>query len=286
MGPEEIVPTCAFERVPQELKDYNQWVNCRFDGDQKVPVNPKTLGNAGVTWPNTWSPFEKALDNVQLGEMGLGFVLTEADPYVCVDLDKCLDETATLSLAARATLDLLRGYVELSPSNRGLHVWVKSEEAIGNRRTKGIEIYSSVRWMTVTGRANPKVITEIPDRTEELQKLIAMYLGREENTKVVIPVEQQDDRLLWETLFHSKEGDFFKSLYAGDLSVCYNDHSRGVILLANQLSFITNGDAARMKHLLLQTGLVNDKWFTKRGADTWIDYQIRDAIRYTLTGRR
>ena len=139
MGQESIVPAEAFERVPQELKEYDQWVNWRFEDDRKVPVNPMTLGNAGVSWPNSWAPFGLAVEQVRPGEMGLGFVLTEADPYVCVDLDKCINEGGELSLAARAVLDVLKGYVELSPSNQGLHVWVKSEVAIGNWRTKGIE---------------------------------------------------------------------------------------------------------------------------------------------------
>lgn len=286
MGQEGIVPASAFERVPQELKEYDQWVNWRFENDRKVPVNPMTLGNAGVGWANTWASFEMALENVRPGELGLGFVLTESDPYVCVDLDKCFDEGGEPSLAARAVLDVAKGYVELSPSNQGLHVWVKSEAAIGNRRAKGIEIYSSARWMTITGRANPRALGEIPERTEELQKLLAMYFERDESPRFVPPAAPADDMELWDRLFCAKEGGFFRSLFAGDTSVCYNDHSRAVIMLANQLAIMTDGDATRMKRLLLQTDLVDDKWFTKRGAETWIDYQIRDAIRYTSLRRR
>lgn len=286
MGQESIVPTDAFERFPQELKVADQWVNWRFEHDRKVPVNPKTLGNAGVGWPNTWTSYEKALENYRPGELGLGFVLTEADPYVCTDLDQCIDERGELSLAARAVLDTLQGYVELSPSGQGLHVWVKSEEKVGNWKMKGIEIYSSARWMTVTGRANPKVAGVIPERTEEVQKLLAMYFAREASPKFTTPEAPDDDLALWERLFNARQGDFFRSLYAGDTSVCYHDHSRAVIMLANQLAMMTDGDAARMKRLLLQTGLVDDKWFKKRGTETWIDYQIRDAIRYTSLRRR
>lgn len=282
----EGLPVSAFERVPQELKECDQWVNWRFDNDRKVPVNPKTSGNAGVGWPNTWAPYEKALENFRPGEIGLGFVLTEEDPYVCADLDKCLDEREEVSLAARAVLDTLKGYVELSPSGQGLHVWVKSEEKVGNWKTKGIEIYSSSRWMTVTGRANPKVSGDVPERTGELQKVLAVYFGRDDSPKFVPPEATADDKFLWERLFNARHGDFFRSLYAGDTSVCYNDHSRAVIMLANQLAIMTDGDAARMKRLLLQTGLVDDKWLTKRGTETWIDYQIRDAIRYTTLRRR
>jgi primase-polymerase (primpol)-like protein len=58
-----------------------------------------------------------------------------------------------------------------------------------------------------------------------------------------------------------------------------------VILLANQLAYMTNCDAVRIKRLLYQTGLVCEKWEEKRGQQTWIDYQIQDAISY-VTGKR
>lgn len=43
-----------FTRIPDELQSLPQWVNWRPDADSKVPLNPQTLRNAGVTWPETW----------------------------------------------------------------------------------------------------------------------------------------------------------------------------------------------------------------------------------------
>ena len=59
-----------------------------------------------------------------------------------------------------------------------------------------------------------------------------------------------------------------------------------MILLANQLALLTAGDASRIKRLLYQTGLVRAKWEEKRGAVTWLDYQIQDAIRYVAGMKR
>lgn len=89
-----------------------------------------------------------------------------------------------------------------------------------------------------------------------------------------------DDDAVWQRLFSSPHGAFYLSLYQGDLSSCCNDHSRAVILLANQLARITDLDAARMKRLLYQTGLVRPKWEERRGESSWIDCQILNAIRY------
>lgn len=274
----------AFERVPEELKEYPQWVNWRVDQKQKVPINPLTLGNAGVAWANTWTPFEQAYAVALRCGLGLGFVLTEDDPYTCVDLDQCVDPKGAISADTRAMLDLLAGWVELSPSGTGLHIWVQNEQPV-NRRTKGIEIYSSKRWMTVTGRGNPQLSASIPERTAELAELVA-HAFPDPPVEFSPPLHLPDDEDIWPHLFHARNGAFFECLYRGDTSVCHHDHSRSVIMLANQLALMTNGDAVRMKHLLYQTALVREKWAEKRGAQTWIDYQIADAIAYVSGKRR
>lgn len=272
-----------FERVPEELKEYPQWVNWRREEGRKVPVNPVTLGNAGIHWENTWASFDQATATAIGHDLGLGFVLTPPDPYTCVDLDHCFGPERQETAQAREILDLLSGWVELSPSETGLHIWVRNERPF-NRRTPGIEVYSFARWMTISGRCNPQAPQEIPDRTVELEELVRRYFPTEVHTPAAGD-RTLDDEALWERLFTSRHGAFFESLFRGDTSVCADDHSRAVIMLANQLAHVTNLDAARMKRLLYQTGLVQEKWEERRGDRSWIDYQIRDAIRY-VAGRK
>src|SRR5438874_1013983 len=66
----------APEMIPSALKPYTQWVLWRYIDrgtgrkPDKQPVNPHTLGNAGVHWPNTWSTFEhvyQCYSNAQRG---------------------------------------------------------------------------------------------------------------------------------------------------------------------------------------------------------------------------
>src|SRR5689334_19354897 len=90
------------QKMPQELFPWPHWVCWRYvergqgRKPDKQPVNPRTLHNAGVHWPNTWSRFEVAhqtyLTYRYRGIQGLGFVLTLDDPYVAIDLDGCVDE--------------------------------------------------------------------------------------------------------------------------------------------------------------------------------------------------
>lgn len=273
-----------YERIPDELQQLSQWVNWRDDDGRKIPVNPQTLRNAGVNWPNTWSRFGQAQGVAVEHELGLGFVITEDDPYTCVDLDKCIDDTGQIDSRTREILDLLSGWVELSPSGTGLHIWVKNEQPI-SRRTSGIEVYSYSRWMTVTGRSNPHVPLEIPDRTAEIEELFARFLPIAERSFVPPEPVPMSDFEIWNQLFYSENGDFYARLYDGDLSACNNDHSLGVITLANQLAWMTDYDPGRMKSLLYETKLVRDKWEERRGSITWIDYQIQDAIAY-ISGRQ
>jgi len=269
--------------VPFELREQPQWVNWRQEKDLKVPVNPATRGNAGVAWPNTWTTFEDAVRVGTLHGLGVGFVLTEEDPYTCVDLDNCVGPHGETTSTAREILNLLAGWVELSPSGRGIHIWVRNQVPL-NKRTKGIEIYSFSRWMTITGRSNPQAPLEIPERTAQIQDLLTLYFSVEQQGFENQAFSLGDDEI-WKRLFSSKNGAFFQALFVGDTSVCYDDHSRAVILLANQLAFMTKGDAARIKDLMYQTGLVREKWEERRGSTTWIDYQIQDAIRYVSRRR-
>ena len=54
------------EQIPQDLLSYPQWVCWRYvdcgagKKPTKQPINPRTLHNAGVNWPNTWTSFEQA----------------------------------------------------------------------------------------------------------------------------------------------------------------------------------------------------------------------------------
>lgn len=268
-----------FPRIPPELKALPQWVLWTYENDTKVPKNPATLGNAGVNWRNTWSSYDVALRQGSSRNLGIGFVLTPSDPYVCVDLDKCVRK-GQVGERTRGILDLLKGYVELSPSLNGLHLWIRSEKPL-NRRTEGLEVYSSSRFITMTGRANPNAPKVIPDRTNELLELARRYFPENPHSSYTpqeVPVEDEE---IWRRLFNSKNGATFQSLFNGDISVTHNDHSRAVIFLANMLAMMTGGDAARIKSLLYQTGLRSDKWDHKRGNRTWLDLQIEDAIQWS-----
>ena len=274
-----------YTRIPEELQELAQWVNWRSEDGRKVPMNPRTLRNAGVNWPRSWADFGQAREAALARELGLGFVLTEEDPYTCVDLDNCVGVQGSIDIQTREILDLLSGWVELSPSGRGLHIWVRNDIPV-SRRTAGLEIYSYGRWMSVTGRSNPNGPLAIPERTDAVRELCEHFLPDVERPTITPSrPDPMSDIEVWDQLFNGENGEFYAKLFDGDISVCRNDHSLAVILLANQLALLTDFDAARMKRLLFESLLARDKWHEPRGDISWLDYQIQDAIAY-MSGRQ
>lgn len=135
------------QNIPRELTDLPQWVG---RNEAKEPINLHTGRRASSTDRSTWATFDQAAAVVASGQVaGLGFVLTNADPFAFIDLDVAEGEQPTDEqneiLAAFAP-----SYAEWSPSGRGLHIIVRGAVPKGRRRG-GIEIYSSDRYMTMTG---------------------------------------------------------------------------------------------------------------------------------------
>ena len=103
----------------EALKEYAQWVGWTQD---KVPISPSG-SPASSTNPETWGTCDEAKAvRSRMGLLGVGFVLTDDDPFVCIDLDKVIDEDGELESWARFICDRFDTFTEYSPSGRGLHI--------------------------------------------------------------------------------------------------------------------------------------------------------------------
>lgn len=113
------VPTAS--DLPDAITTRDQWVCWRTqerDGKlTKVPINPYTSLFGSATDSDSWSAFETACETVEQGSAdGIGFVFTDEDPFVGVDLDDCrVPETGTLTDPAEQIVDELDSYTEVSP---------------------------------------------------------------------------------------------------------------------------------------------------------------------------
>jgi putative DNA primase/helicase len=163
--------------IPAELRELEQWVIWRpEDRDGKATKVPHCARpphwRASSVDPETWARFTEAAHAAEAEAFGgVGFVFTADDPYTGIDLDACRDpETGHVDLIAVDIVEMLDGYVEISPSGTGLQVIVKAKLA-PDCRHRGVaswggqlEIYDCARFFTMTGErwTAPSTTWEVP----------------------------------------------------------------------------------------------------------------------------
>ncbi|KZK14832.1 phage NrS-1 polymerase family protein [Meiothermus taiwanensis] len=159
--------------IPAELKGYPQWVVWRYEERNskqcKVPYDPKSGRRASVNNPATWGSFAEALARAGAGYDGIGFVLTEDDPYTVIDLDG-KDGQGLSMLEIHTIADRFGSYTELSPSGKGVHIWLKGTSPLSGRRRGPVEVYSSKRFLTVTSQPLEGFNLGIAEGLDELQR--------------------------------------------------------------------------------------------------------------------
>lgn len=174
--------------IPVELRELVQWLVWRYeqtdrDKPTKVPYNAcAPRQHAATDNPATWATCEEALATMQSdGFSGIGFVFSENDPYVGIDLDNCRDpETGRIEPWAEIEIAAFGSYCELSPSGTGVHIIVQGKLPgnDGRKTTKGAaqatEIYNARRYFAFTGDH----LDGSPFTIEERQAEIDAFLAR------------------------------------------------------------------------------------------------------------
>ena len=160
-------PDCLpvqFDAIPMELKKTPRWVLWRLVevGDEgnkrwsKMPLQG-TGQPASSTNPKTWTDFLTVQDAYQNNPGrfdGVGFVFSDEDNLIGVDLDDCYDATsgAFNNAALQHIATQIDGYMEISPSGTGVKIFTRSNIAASHvDHSIGLEVYPSSRFFTVTG---------------------------------------------------------------------------------------------------------------------------------------
>ena len=151
-----------FDNIPEELKKLHRWIVWRAEGSagtkpKKVPYDPTlpTDHRASSTDPHTWGTYDQAVAAYMDGDYtGIGIVL-DNDGLVGIDLDQCMVNGNPSAEAMALMHKLGVEYIEASPSGTGLRGFgyaEKLEKGVnGTLDGLKIELYSNVRFMTVTG---------------------------------------------------------------------------------------------------------------------------------------
>lgn len=202
----------------EELKQLPQWVCWTYVNRNGKQTKPPMLPNgksafASSTDAATWGTYDAATAAMRLHNyQGVGFVFTDADEYAGIDLDDCLDEKLNIADWAKKIVTAVNSYTEISPSERGLKIFIKGKVSRGIRKDMGnggaVEMYSNGRYFTVTGRHWGNTPLTIEERAEEVMQLLN-ELDLQPETAVTSPLPNPLDLSYWqlskeiENLIHS-----------------------------------------------------------------------------------
>ncbi len=144
---------------------------------KKHPFDAKTGAPASELDPATWSTYDEAIAASMVdGYDGVGFVFCSSDPFVGIDLDYAYHPNLSeqLELVGESHLQAVKGwaaavvrrhapkgYVEISQSQRGLHVICRGKlPGAGGKRlvfdpageiVGQIEMYDHTKFFAMTG---------------------------------------------------------------------------------------------------------------------------------------
>ncbi len=145
------------EKLLEELIQRDQFVNYIMEKKGDRMTKPPTDVNGhkiDAQNSNNWRSFE---DSYNASDQ-IGFVLTDDDPFLFLDLDHVLKDGKLCSWAEELIAQLPATYIEISPSGDGLHMLYKLNdipELKANKRKFDdgtvLEVYFNKRYFTLTG---------------------------------------------------------------------------------------------------------------------------------------
>ena len=293
-----------FENIPGELLDLTQWVLWRYVWKEdkgkwdKPPLQPNGRF-ASSTAKFTWSPFKAVKEAYERGLSlnvdnplhfdGMGFVpakVSQAENNLQFgDLDKCRDkETSQLSPEAKADLDLIKSYCEISPSGTGIRFIAKGVPPYpagkDGGKNGGIELYQARHYLTITGHRLEEYPATIETRPGELNEFYNQHFVEGEDEpdqpkESPQPTKLTDDQIigLVSKAVNSKK---FKALMGGDIS-SYPSHSEADQALCNILAFYTTSEG-QIDSIFRRSSLYREKW----ERDDYRESTIQNALTFTV----
>lgn len=278
--------------TPTTLRMSPQWVcwdgRWRDDGStSKVPVNAASGRAVDPHDPAHWLTFEHASEQAaRHRRSGVGYVVTSADPFVCIDLDHAIDsDTNQMTLEAASLVRWFSSYTERSPSGQGLHIWVRGKLPAGHRcketiNGQRVEVYTVRRYLTVTGDHVAETPATIETRQLELSMLAQMMRPERSPSTGSVPRTRtertQDERTILE---RARREPWFDALYRGDLTARNGDHNGDDQAACNRLANC-GATPEQIDSIIRSSGLMRDKWDEVHYADgqTYGEHTINKAF--------
>ncbi len=271
----------------------------------KLPVDYRTgqvteKGQGGAHDPAIWTDVVTAASIAEgLGaNYGVGFVITDADPIACMDMDECttfdgawIPEVATMLAAFGNPAS------ELSNSGRGLHGWAiyrgpspeHGKKSKGTLDRKWLEFYTGKRFIALGATATGVM----PDVTDILpafiEKWFPAHVAGEDDIEgwTTEPITEythlDDDILINKALSRSRKQSAAAAFGSGPMLPSFSDlwyrnvtvlaqafppqspgkeidASDADFALAKELAYWTGKNCERIAALMRGSKLVRDKW--------------------------
>jgi hypothetical protein len=267
-----IVPqSCTNQQwhlLPQRLKQYDQWV---LAGPDKIPLGVRNgkLFNAKVTSPSDWMPYETAIVQAASRQLDIGFVLSDNDPFTCIDLDIKDAQSHPDTPQVWTTQDdwdryismytNFDSYTERSRSGKGLHIWIEGDIGRGFKRD-GVEVYSRERFIICTG--DVLINKPIANKQMMVTNMVTQMRPKVEKfeLEVIDPIE--DDWCILERGMEAENKDKFIMLWKGNWQNHYKSQSEADMALMSMLTFYSESNS-QVRRIFRKSGLGQREKATK-----------------------
>ena len=247
----------------------------------KVPVNPHTGNDAESDNPATWSTLAEAVVFYQTHSnklQGVGRMFDPADGMIGVDFDDCLDDHGNIipGHVAAVWLPRLNSYSEISPSGRGVKVWLKAHLDLGGRTGRrdakqGVEIYQERRYFTLTGRRMPQFSASVEERQSVVQVFYRAIFSTKKSGAVIPtthPPHALTDAEIIRRASEARNGAKFRALWDGDLDGSGSQSEADAKLCS--ILWFWSGNRETVRRLFSKSALGQRVKWTERS-----DYQKR-----------
>lgn len=279
--------------IPQELKDRDQWVCWKYEKkangqDTKVPLSPVAGQKASTTDPGTWSTYAAACHATEVcGFDGVGFVFTDADSYIGVDLDDCYiegtshDRFSCITEPERGWVQDLGSYTEVSPSGCGIKVIVRGKLPADLERHSwgGNGIYGTGRFFTITGNVLSRNYSRISALAPDtLNALLHTWFPPVARHDVAEAAERMTDAEVLRRVHHAVNRAKAADLYQGRWEEWYPSQSDADAGLVALLAFYTGPCPQQLDRLFRTSGLMRGKWDEGRSTTTYGERTIDHVL--------
>lgn len=284
------------DTFPKDLAALPNWVCWRLEKDKKsgrdmkVPYSPYDTKRASASNPATWGSLSEAQTCAEKYLFsGIGFMFTEKSGIVGVDIDHCLADGKPNGIAADILSQLPPTYIEISPSGTGLHIFLKGTlPPGGNRNSKlGVEMYSSSRYFTVTGKTFEKSADSIGEDNGALEYIHRKYIAQSKQNRQKPRENQPNSSLSDDEIVSlaqaSKDSEAFTSLWQGNWQEKYKSQSEADFALCRKLAFWTRRNMEQIDRLFRKSGLFREKWEVRHsaGGATYGEQTVSNACAVT-----